>query len=223
MEINKQYNNGDIAKRYNFGSLKNITNDLGRSFLRKEMLSISKNKIILDVGCGTGLDLQAYKDMGFSKLYGIDPSKKSLTEASKIISKKIGLDIGTFENIPHKDNFFDVVISRHALHYSKKIVSSIEEVGRVLKKGGKFIAIISHPLADSLEIIDKNNNVHVSLFNDEVKIVFPLHKISDYFSERFFDLFELKGVYEYIGTERDGKTKNMNNTLGFVAVKRYQK
>ena len=61
------------------------------------------------------------------------------------------------------------------------------------------------------------------MFNDEVKIVFPLHKISDYFSERFFDLFELKGVYEYIGTERDGKTKNMNNTLGFVAVQRYQK
>lgn len=220
MEIDKQYNVGDMAEKYNLGSLKNIANDLGRSFLREKISYIPKTKVILDVGCGTGLDLQAYKDMGFSKLFGIDPSEKSLVEARKNISEKIKLNVGTFEEIPYKDNFFDVVISRHALHYSKDIQSSIKEVCRVLKKGGKFIAIVSHPLADSQESVDEDNNVLVSLFDGEVKITFPLHKLSDYFSEIFFDFFDLRGIYEYVGIERDGKTKNMNNTLGFVAIKR---
>lgn len=209
-----------MAKKYASGSLKNIFNDLGRAFLRKQISLHPKKSSILDLGCGTGLDLQFYRSMGFTKLYGIDPSQKSLNEARKILPKNIELKSGTFEKIPYKKGFFDIVSSRHALHYSKDISLSLAEVSRVLKKGGKFIAVISHPFADALEKRDKKGNVSISLFGGEVHIAFPLHKLSDYFSKEFFEQFDLKGIYEYEGKERDGKTKNLYNTLCFIAVKK---
>lgn len=219
-EIKKQYNLGDTAKKYLAGSLNYVDHDQGRLFLREQISKIPSSSRILDVGCGTGVDLCSYSKMGFTKLYGIDPSEKSLDLAKDGLSGLADLKKGTFEKIPYDDAFFDVVISRHALHYSKKINPSLKEVFRVLKEHGKFIAIVSHPLADMHEKRDKNNNVLVSLFNKSVHITFPLHKFGDYFSLKFFKLFDLKGVYEFVGKERDEVVKDTYNTLCFVATKR---
>jgi ubiquinone/menaquinone biosynthesis C-methylase UbiE len=220
MSIGKQYNIGDLAKKYALNHLGNLSNDLGRVFLKKQIGQISKNKKILDIGCGTGFDLQTYRNIGFSKLYGIDISEKSLDEARKNLPNDIELKIGTFEKIPYKETFFDIVVSRLALHYSKNIELSIKEAGRVLKKGGKFIVIISHPFADSLEQTDNKGNVLISLFDGDVHITFPLHKIGEYFSESFFEIYNLNCIYEFPGNERDGKAKNISNTLGFIATKK---
>ncbi len=217
MDISKQYDLGDTAKKYAEESLHNLESDFGRIFLRKQVDQIEKTKIILDIGCGTGLDLQSYSTMGFSKLYGIDPSEKSLHEAKENISKDIELRIGTFENIPYGDAFFDAVTSRHALHYSKNIHDALLEVARVLKTGGKFIAVISHPFADHLEKRDAEGNILVTLFNGKVHLTFPLHTLSEYFSDAFFQHFKLESIYEYAGKERDSSANF--NTFCFVATK----
>ena len=220
MDIRKQYDVSDTAEKYSVGSLNNLPNDLGRVFLKKHIGLTPKASIILDVGCGTGLDLKTYSDLGYSRLYGVDPSEKSLELARKILSASVELRTGTFEEIPYEDGYFDIVVSRHVLHYSNDMNKSTMEVSRVLKKGGKFVAIVSHPSADAIEQIDKNGNVIVSLFNGSVKINFPLHKLNDYFSKTFYDLFMLDEVYEYSGKERDSKSKDINNTFAFVATKK---
>ncbi len=220
MEIKKQYESGDIASEYRNESNVIENTDLGRKFLREKIEKLPRTYSILDIGFGNGIDLKSYKEMGFNNLYGIDPSTKLFEEVRELTQNSVELKEGTFEKIPYDDKSFDVVVSRCALHYTKDVSVAIKEVSRVLKDGGKFIATVSHPLADALEVKDKDGNVMVSLFKNKVNVVFPMHTLSDYFSETFFELFDLDEKYEYSGEERDNFSVTTPNVLCFSATKK---
>lgn len=97
-----------------------------------------KNKSVLDVGCGPG-----YWDRATSKLpckyHGIDISDESIKLAlnSKEIFKTDGVfKVGDAENIPFDDETFDHVISEGVIHHTPNTQQCINEIYRVLKKGG---------------------------------------------------------------------------------------
>ena len=100
-------------------------------------------KNILDVGCSDGLLLECFYKYGV-ECYGVDISKKALSYAPQVIRHNlILLDIER-ENLPFKDNTFDVItileVLEH-LHDHKRIIS---EMYRVLKPGG--IVLMSTPV-----------------------------------------------------------------------------
>ena len=95
----------------------------------------------LDVGCGPGyLGLSvAQKTKASICLYDIDP------EALRIANKNIDLYqmseraytcLGNAEDMFFEDEMFDLVISRGSLFFWKDKVKAINEIYRVLKKGG---------------------------------------------------------------------------------------
>jgi ubiquinone/menaquinone biosynthesis C-methylase UbiE len=84
---------------------------------------ISNEENTLDVGCGTAL--YAYL---FRNYKGIDPSKKMLEQSNADVR------LGTAEEIPFDDNFFDNVISISAIHNFKDYKKGVEEMERVSKK-----------------------------------------------------------------------------------------
>lgn len=219
MEVSKQYDDGEMAQDYASGSEQNESIDLGRKFLREEVTKTPKESVLLDVGCGNGLDLLAFNEMGFSHLYGVDPSEKFIDEARERLPD-VHLEVGTFESLPFEDAYFDVITSRHAVHYSKDLSVSLKEVARVLKTGGKFIVVMSHPLADSLLEKDDQGNISVTLFKGGVTITYPQHGLDEIFSSTFSELFEIETKYEYIGNERDQDTGTIPNALAFVAVRK---
>lgn len=93
----------------------------------KNNIKINKNNLLLDVGCGTGVSSQFN-----CKVIGIDNSIKLLKiniNKNKILSNA--------ENLPFKDNIFDIVISMTALHNFNNIESSLKEIKRVGKN--KFV------------------------------------------------------------------------------------
>ena len=107
------------------------------------LLSPEKNKLYLDIGCGTGNYTIKLSDKGFD-FWGIDPSAQMLNEA-KSKSGNIKWLEGSSERIPAEDEAFDGVIASLTIHHWSNLEKSFEELFRVMKPGSKFILFTSTP------------------------------------------------------------------------------
>jgi ubiquinone/menaquinone biosynthesis C-methylase UbiE len=102
---------------------------------------------VLDVGCGTGtLAIALNQKVAPGEVHGIDASPQMI-EVAKEKSAKAGLDIdfrvALIEAIPFADNVFDLVTSSLMLHHLPDDLkrTGLGEIRRVLKPGGRFVAI----------------------------------------------------------------------------------
>lgn len=95
----------------------------------------------LDVGTGTGFLSNILTDMGL-EVTGIDISRGMLYQAQSVSKKKnIHFCQGDAENLPFKDDSFDLVISRHLLWTLPDPEKAIREWVRVLRPGCMVIII----------------------------------------------------------------------------------
>lgn len=111
-----------------------------REYVGKMIETYGRNggKDLLDVGCGTGQNMEELAKMG--TVFGVDSSDEALA-----FCKKRGLSNlkkGFAEKIPHKSEQFDVATILDVLEHVNDI-KAVEEIGRVLKKRG--IAIVTVP------------------------------------------------------------------------------
>jgi len=90
----------------------------------------SKNKKILDVGCGTGIAANFFHCKA-----GIDPAEK-LIEIARKKYPKIKFLVAKSEKLPFKDNQFDAVISITAIQNFDDIEKGLREIERV---GREFV------------------------------------------------------------------------------------
>jgi SAM-dependent methyltransferase len=110
------------------------------SFL-KELIQNPKSKIqnpsILDVGCGTGANLEMLAQFGAAQ--GVDVSDDALE-----FCKKKGLDArkGLAEELPFEDESFDVVTALDVIEHLDDDVAGLKEMHRVLKTGGKTLIFV---------------------------------------------------------------------------------
>ena len=100
-------------------------------------------KKILDVGCGTGFLSLILAELGH-EVVGIDLSEGMLSKA-RMKADNLGLDIefmiGDAENLHFEDDSFDAVVNRHLLWTLPNPDKAIMEWGRVVKNGGKVVAM----------------------------------------------------------------------------------
>lgn len=102
--------------------------------LTENLVATMDGQLVLDLGCGTGLLLDAIRDKQ-GRGCGIDLSFSMLREASKHTHGR--LVQGAAENTPFASNTFDVVVCRQLLHYTRE-AEVLCEVARILKPGGEF-------------------------------------------------------------------------------------
>jgi len=103
---------------------------------------------VLDAGCGGGRNLVYFLKNGY-EVYGIDPNPNAV-ETVKELSGRVSPDnpltnfrVATAENIPFKDDYFDLVISSAVLHFATDrghFDSMLHSMWRVLKPGGYLFA-----------------------------------------------------------------------------------
>jgi ubiquinone/menaquinone biosynthesis C-methylase UbiE len=93
---------------------------------------------VLDIGCGAGGMSRAIKfyrpDL---EVFGVDVSKSSISQAQRN-SGGVKFSLGDIYKLPFKSEEFDAVVVFDVLEHLDKPSAALEEVSRVLKKGGVF-------------------------------------------------------------------------------------
>ena len=110
---------------------------------------------ILDLGCGTGLELGYYlKSFPTARITGIDLAPGMLeTFRKKFLGKDISLILGSYFTVPFGENVYDAAVSVESLHHftkEEKIPLYIK-LKTALKPGGYFILTDYFSLSDEEE------------------------------------------------------------------------
>jgi SAM-dependent methyltransferase len=103
------------------------------SELRKENSELK----ILDVGCGTGGNLEMLKKFGAAE--GVDVSDDALEFCR---SKGLTVHKGLAEELPFADESFDVVTALDVVEHLDDDIAGLKEMFRVTKRGGKTLIFV---------------------------------------------------------------------------------
>lgn len=195
--INQYKDDSKFRKRQDFHD-KYSTNKYGFRNWMFDRYKISSGNKILELGCGNGL----MWDKKYSELP--EDTKLILSDFSegmcKIVKDKhiehrnVEIEQIDIQDIPYEDNTFDIVIANHMLYHVPNVDKAIEEVYRVLKKGGKFYAstLGVDGFQKYLNEKIKEFNSNMDYFNIE-NWLFTLKNGAEVLSKKFNDIKK----YEY--------------------------
>jgi ubiquinone/menaquinone biosynthesis C-methylase UbiE len=120
--------------------------------LRREILA-DVNGTILEIGFGTGLNLAHYPEH-VQELTAVDPAAGMAHLARRRVGQS-PIDVNTVaqsaERLPFEDEQFDCVVSTWTLCSIPDGKQALEEIGRVLRPGGK-LRFLEHGLSDDTRI-----------------------------------------------------------------------
>ena len=126
-----------------------------------KLLPTTEDCHILDLGCGTGLELGEYFALNPSaKVTGIDLSSGMLAELKRKFSDKdITLMLGSYFDLPLGNNVFDAAVSVESLHHftKKEKVPLYAKLHKSLKNGGYFVLTDYFSLSDEEEQMHRQN------------------------------------------------------------------
>ena len=110
---------------------------------------------ILDLGCGTGLELNEYFPMNpTARITGIDLAPGMLAALKeKFPDKALHLIQGSYFDVPFGENCFDAAVSVEALHHFTQAekLPLYQKLHKALKEGGYFILTDYFSLSDEEE------------------------------------------------------------------------
>ncbi len=149
--FDKQYNTS--AKLFtelydNLGA--HISTDHFQRTVLEKVIPKTKEKKLIDFGCGPGTDFGFYINSGFD-CSGLDISSGMVEVAKK---KYPNLDIRNesfSKATSFKEKSFDLVVSKYAIQTIADIDLAYEEVSRLLIKNGYFAFLVVHPIRAFLE------------------------------------------------------------------------
>ncbi|MFH1769715.1 MAG: methyltransferase domain-containing protein [Parcubacteria group bacterium] len=115
------------------------TGDLSRmSKIVDEYISESSSSRLLEVGCGMAETLEHLShDVRY---YGLDPTPSCIVRGKERYPNHVFIE-GVAEKVPFEDNFFDIVLSIQVIEMLHDPKTALEEMMRVIKPGGLFIAL----------------------------------------------------------------------------------
>lgn len=110
---------------------------------------------ILDLGCGTGLELEAYLALNPSaNIVGIDLSHGMLSALkSKFPGRTMDLTCGSYFEVPFGSSRFDAAVSVESLHHfaADQKLSLYQKLFHCLKPGGYFVLTDYFAESEALE------------------------------------------------------------------------
>ena len=156
--------------------------------------SFYDQKKISDIGCGPRGSLE-WADNALER-YGLDPLANSYKKIEG--SHRMKYIQGVSEDIPFKENYFDIITSFNSLDHVDDIEKSIIEITRVLKPGGLFLLIA--------DIHDMPTITEPSAFSWDIMLKFEVH--FNILSEKHFEGHQLyKSIREGVRFDHKNEKK----------------
>jgi ubiquinone/menaquinone biosynthesis C-methylase UbiE len=146
VEVKKFYNLQ--ASKWFSNNPRTISDLIGRPAVYDLCKKYGKNKIFLDLGCGEGYFSRQISKFA-KKVIGIDISKKMIEIANKNKGINEEYHISDMKSLKLAKESIDIVVAIFSLNYlkSKEELNSVfHEINKVLKKNGKLIFLVPHPL-----------------------------------------------------------------------------
>ena len=171
-----------------------------------------KNKIVLDLGCGTGKFMQKFYDKA-TKYYGLDLSDQQLNIAKrKVDSNSVEFICCSAENIPLPDNSVDIIIATWVLGTILELDRRnkvLAEMRRVLKDNGSIYLVENDTGGEFEKIRNRYPNIQrTKEYNDwiEGNGFSCYNKFETYF--KFNDKDQAKNVFSNIWGNETGYKVN---------------
>ncbi len=128
-------------------------------------LPLQENCQILDLGCGTGLELEEYYSLNPSaRVTGIDLSQGMLSALkSKFAGKNITLILGSYFDTSFGESAFDAAVSVESLHHFTKEekIPLYTKLHKALKDDGYFVLTDYFSLSDDEESMHRENLIAI--------------------------------------------------------------
>ena len=171
------------------------------------VINPQKGSKILDIGCGAGKQcFLFYKALeGEADITGGDVNAE-LLETARQENAKIGnrikfIDLDFNQRFPINDNQYDLVTSCFAIYYSEDISSTISEMHRVTKPGGRLFTTGPMPENKSLfyEIIFEATHQPIPPMPGSSRYSSQIYKaIQTLFSKVELNIFENPLIFEAV-------------------------
>jgi len=158
------------------------TSDL-RTYLFKQ-INLSPGKLILEVGCGTGVILKEIENFNTSSV-GLDIDNHHLGIAMRN-TPKIGYTQGDAHNLPYPNDYFDVALCHFLLLWVDNPIRAISEMARVTKPGGSVLSLAEPDYGgriDYPEELETLGHTQVKSLNLQGADPHLGRKLADYFSQ----------------------------------------
>ena len=124
-------------------------------------LPTEENCRLLDLGCGTGLELEEYFSLNpFAAVTGIDLSQGMLSVLKKkFANKNITLILGSYFDVPFGENVFDAAVSVESLHHFTKEekIPLYAKLFSALMENGYFILTDYFSMSEDEELRHRRN------------------------------------------------------------------
>jgi len=101
---------------------------------------------VLDIGCGTGAQLELYQQAGCA-VAGIEASSAMAQVARRRLGARAALELADASRMPFAPASFDLALASMMLHEldAGTRVAILDETARVLRPGGRLLVIDYHP------------------------------------------------------------------------------
>ncbi|CEH35997.1 MerR family transcriptional regulator [Romboutsia lituseburensis] len=178
-------------------------------------INLKKRSKVLEIGCGNGA-LWAKNIENLNEKTNVtltDVCEDMISDAKTSLKgyhDRFNFQIADPNDIPFKDESFDIVIANHILFYMKDLDVVLKEIHRVLKPGGRFYCstIDGNHMKELEELmLGFNNNIKISeerlstkfgLSNGESILNKYFSDVQQYLYEDKLIVNDTKGILEYI-------------------------
>ena len=135
MNINMYRIFSEIQKKHWwFVTRKKIVLDTIDRYLNK-----SDNAKVLDIGCGTGVMLNALEEVG--RAYGMDMSDDAINFSKEIFNGKV--EKGSLpDQVPYEKSFFDLITALDVIEHVDRDIDSLKAIRSLLVPGGNVVITV---------------------------------------------------------------------------------
>ena len=99
-------------------------------------------KRILDIGCGVGMYVRKFREFS-DHVWGIDVEVPRVVHGSRVVPN---LSVARGENLPFKDETFDVIFLNEMLEHVEDDAQTLREAMRTLRPGGYIVIFVPNRL-----------------------------------------------------------------------------